>query len=460
MARGMDILIVGASGFTGAQVCKRLAESVGNGSWPGVSWGVAGRSRTKIDDKVLAPLRAAGLAVPRDEDILVVDNSDAAALREAVGRARLCLNCTGPYRFLGEAVVSACVDAGTDYIDLCGEPEFMQLITLKYHEAAQAKQVIVMHACAFDSIPADIGCIFAARQFAPPAACSSVSSFLTLNVGPAGYSGHATTFEAAVHGFGSVQELKRIRKEVKAKFPPVQIPRVGPRPVYKGGPFYESTPGIEAYCFKFPGADAAVVRSTQNAFASRGEGLGLCPHYSAYFTAGQVWGATQMVLFGGVFQSLAQSSWGRNMLLKNVGAFSRGLFSHEGPTEEQMSQTSFEMTFVAKGYSKYWVRKRPAVEEGVAEEGVAEESAMVAPPVPEGGPDVTVVTRVKGPEPGYVATPIIFLAVARCLLDERATLPVSGGVHTPGSVLASSTLVDKMRQGGVTFEVVDNPMWG
>ena len=60
----------------------------------------------------MTPLRAQGLAVPRDEDILVVDNSDESALREAVGRARLCLNCTGPYRFLGEAVVSACVDAG------------------------------------------------------------------------------------------------------------------------------------------------------------------------------------------------------------------------------------------------------------------------------------------------------------------------------------------------------------
>lgn len=73
------------------------------------------------------------------------------------------------------------------------------------------------------------------------------------------------------------------------------------------------------------------------------------------------------------------------------------------------------MTFVAKGYSKYWVRKRPAVEEGVAEEGVAEESAMVAPPVPEGGPDVTVVTRVKGPEPGksQISVSYYFTAVQR-----------------------------------------------
>ena len=66
----------------------------------------------KTHFQVVTPLLEEGLAAPPDEHIVVVDNSDAAGLREAVGRARLCLNCTGPYRFLGEAVVSACIDAG------------------------------------------------------------------------------------------------------------------------------------------------------------------------------------------------------------------------------------------------------------------------------------------------------------------------------------------------------------
>ncbi|CAM9883178.1 unnamed protein product [Scytosiphon promiscuus] len=330
----------------------------------------------------------------------------------------------------------------------------MQRTILKYHEAAQAKEVLVMHACAFDSVPADLGCLFAARQFASPAACSSVTSYLTLNVGPSGYSGHATTFEAAVHGFGSAADLRKLRKEVQAKFPPAEIPRIGARPVEKGGPFYEQMPGIEAYCFKFPGADAAVVRSTQNALAVRGEGNGLCPHFSAYFTAGQLWGATQMTLFGGVFQTLARSAWGRKVLLGNIGAFSRGLFSHEGPTEEQMKEASFQMTFVAKGYSS----PPSTAEAATAASATAPEASPVdaeAAEAPVGEPDLTIVTRVKGPEPGYVATPIIFLAVARCLLEERTTLPVSGGVHTPGSVLLNSTLIDRLGKSGVTFEVVE-----
>ncbi|CAM9907414.1 unnamed protein product, partial [Hapterophycus canaliculatus] len=204
------------------------------------------------------------------------------------------------------------------------------------------------------------------------------------------YSGHATTFECAVHGFGSAADLKKLRKE---------IPRIGPRPVERGGPFYEQMPGIEAYCFKFPGADAAVVRSTQNALALRGEGDGLCPHFSAYVTAGQLWGATQMTLFGGVFQTLARSAWGRKLLLGNVGAFSRGLFSHEGPTEEQMKETSFEITFVAKGYSSP-VGTAEATAAGAPEASPVDTEAGEATEAPMGEPDVTIVTRVKGPEPG------------------------------------------------------------
>eukprot|EP00903_Cladosiphon_okamuranus_P015104 g13971.t1 len=447
-SRSLDILIVGASGFTGAQVCRHLARKVSDGSWAGVTWGIAGRSRTKLEDKVLAPLLAEGLGAPSDESIFVVDNSDAVALRAATGRARLCLNCTGPYRFLGEAVVSACVESGTDYIDVCGEPEFMQRMTLKYHEEAKAKGVLVIHACAFDSVPADIGCIFTARQFVSPAVCSAVSSFATLKTGPSGYSGHATTFECAVHGFGAAAELRKLRKEVTAKFPPVEVPRFGDRPVEKGGPFYDSTPGVEAYCFKFPGADAAVVRATQQALAARGEASGLCPFYSAYFTAGQMWGATQMVLYGGIFQTLAKSSWGRNLLLNNVEGFTRGLFSHEGPTEEQMKETSVEFIFIGKGYSSL-----PAAGAATPADSGELESAPAATAT-LGEPDVTIVTRVRSPEPGYVATPIIFLAVARCLLEERAALPVSGGVETPGSVLVNSTLVERLGQEGVIFEVV------
>ncbi|CAM9531596.1 unnamed protein product [Choristocarpus tenellus] len=302
--RTLDIVVLGATGFTGSEVCLHLARSIHHGQWNGISWGIAGRSQERMEEKVLSRLRNEGLPTP--SEIFCVDNADRDALRACLSRSRLCLNCTGPYRFLGESVVHACIDVGVDYIDLCGEPEFMQRMVLKYRNQAEAKQVLIMHACAFDSVPADLGSIYAARQFKLPSTCSSVASYLTINTGSAGLVGHATTFEAAVYGFGSASELRSIRKEVQAKYPPAEIPRVGNRPVDKAGPFYEDHNAVQSFSFKFPGADASVVRSTQNGLAERGQGKGLCPHYSAFFTVGGWWGASLMSLYGGVFQTLAR----------------------------------------------------------------------------------------------------------------------------------------------------------
>ncbi|CAM9575588.1 unnamed protein product, partial [Discosporangium mesarthrocarpum] len=145
--REFDVIVLGATGFTGTQVCLHLARSIQNGNWSGISWAIAGRNQERMEEKVISRLRSEGLAVPTG--VICADISDEETLQNALGRARLCLNCTGPYRFLGEPVVHACVDVGTDYIDLCGEPEFMASMVLKYHEKALAKQVLIMHACAF-----------------------------------------------------------------------------------------------------------------------------------------------------------------------------------------------------------------------------------------------------------------------------------------------------------------------
>lgn len=74
--------------------------------------GAAAHWRCARHRQVLGPIRKEGLVPPPESRVICVDNSDATKLREALGRSRLCLNCTGPYRFLGEAIVSACIDAG------------------------------------------------------------------------------------------------------------------------------------------------------------------------------------------------------------------------------------------------------------------------------------------------------------------------------------------------------------
>merc|ERR1740115_104701 len=103
-------------------------------------------------------------------------------MQSIVAQGRLLLNCTGPYRFFGEPVVEACISAKTDYVDLCGEPEFIDRCLLKHAEAAKAAGVIIVHSCAFDSVPADIGCLFTALQFEPPALCGHADMYHTVDI--------------------------------------------------------------------------------------------------------------------------------------------------------------------------------------------------------------------------------------------------------------------------------------
>ncbi len=91
---------------------------------------------------------------------MVADVSQPLELQEIFSKTKLVLNCTGPYRFLGAPIVEACITCGTDYMDISGEPQFLEQSFLNYHEAASVKNVLVLHACAFDSVPADLGSLF------------------------------------------------------------------------------------------------------------------------------------------------------------------------------------------------------------------------------------------------------------------------------------------------------------
>ena len=139
-----------------------------------------------------------------------------------------------------------------------------------------------------------------------------------------------------------------------------------------------------------------------------------------------------MVGFGGVFSTLARFQWGRSLLLRYPGVFSNGTFTREGPTQQQMDSSAFRMTLVGTGFKE------------AAEANSGEQK-----------PNRRVVVEVSGPEPGYVATPAIFLAVAQCLLEERSSLP-HGGVFTPGAVFHQSSLVDRLKLAGLSFEVVSD----
>ena len=113
-----DVVVFGATGFTGQLVAEYLNKQYGKNG--GITWAMAGRSADK-----LAEVRDL-IGAPADTPLIVADSSDTASLDAMAQRAKCVLTSVGPYSLYGEPVVKACVDAGADYVDLCGEVLFMR----------------------------------------------------------------------------------------------------------------------------------------------------------------------------------------------------------------------------------------------------------------------------------------------------------------------------------------------
>ena len=161
-----DIVVYGATGFTGQLVAEYLAAHYGDDK--ALKWAMAGRSLDKLKS-----VRDA-IGAPAETPLLVADASDAASLKALVGQTRSVITTVGPYQLYGEELLAACVAAGVDYFDLCGEPIWMRQMIDKYEAAAKASGARIVFSCGFDSVPFELGTFFvqeeAKRVFGAPAA--------------------------------------------------------------------------------------------------------------------------------------------------------------------------------------------------------------------------------------------------------------------------------------------------
>jgi short subunit dehydrogenase-like uncharacterized protein len=148
VASEFDVIVYGATGFTGRLVAEYLCGR------PGVRWAMAGRSADK-----LAEVRDL-IGAPADTPLVVADSSEEAALAAMVARTKVVLTTVGPYQLYGNELVAACAKAGTDYVDLCGEPAWMRHMIDAHHETAKASGARITFSCGFDSIPFDLGVLF------------------------------------------------------------------------------------------------------------------------------------------------------------------------------------------------------------------------------------------------------------------------------------------------------------
>ena len=164
--RPYDIVLFGATGFTGALTADYLARNVA----PTLRWALAGRNRTKLEavrDRIGLP----------ELSLLHADVTDPASMMEIARQARVVATAVGPYVSYGEPLVAACADAGTHYADITSEPEFVDRMFIRHHERVRRTGAKLVHACGFDSVPHDLGAYFTVRHL-PEGVPLEVSGFL------------------------------------------------------------------------------------------------------------------------------------------------------------------------------------------------------------------------------------------------------------------------------------------
>jgi short subunit dehydrogenase-like uncharacterized protein len=303
------------------------------------------------------------------------------------------LTTVGPYIHYGEPLVAACAAAGTHYADLTGEPEFVDLMWLRYHQQAQQTGARIVHCCGFDSIPHDLGAYFTVLQL-PAGVPLRVEGFVR-----AGGGFSAGTYHSAVNAFGRIREYAKVAKQRRAREQYPQGRKIGST---RQRVHYERSLGT--WVVPFPSVDPQMVRRSAAALDRYGPEFRY-GHYVQVKKLGSV-----AALIGGVSAlfTLAQAGPTRRWLLSRKT-------SGEGPTPEQRAKSWFRVRFHGEG----------------------------------GGRKVTV--DVKGGDPGYGETAKMLAESALCLAHDA--LPDRSGQLTTAAAMGDALLV-RLQRAGISFEVV------
>ncbi|KAJ3029146.1 UNVERIFIED_CONTAM: hypothetical protein HDU68_012915 [Siphonaria sp. JEL0065] len=398
----VDILILGATGFTGKFVARdlyRLKRS-NDPRVKDLTWAIGGRNVKKLED----------------------------SLRAAISRARLVINCVGPFRFTGVDVVSVCIELGCDYVDIAGEPEFVERI-LVLNAQAEASKVTVVPCCGFDCVPAEFGNMFVKQEFRKKNyTATSVEMFINVTYGPSGACGNYATYESAVQSLANAHILRNLRKAAARQ--PLRI--LGKKLPLYGNPRYEKL-FTRSWCVPFFGADASIVRISQQLVQTK-SALPATQFNVAYFAVGSVFQVMRLVFFGMSMYYLSGLSFGRKLLLDYPAFFSLGMFRKAGPSDKQIQESGFVSTFSAKGF------KRLANVDSI--DSFA-------------SPEYEIVAKVTGPEVGYVTTPITVICCALKIISERKkkTTKVPFGVLTPAAAFGETDLIQDLKNSGIEFKI-------
>jgi short subunit dehydrogenase-like uncharacterized protein len=386
--RQYDVALFGATGFTGGLTARYLAE---NGP-DDLCWALVGRNREKLE-RVAAELSEASPEAPAP-DLLVADAADSVSLARVAEAARVVITTVGPYALYGEPLVAACAAAGTDYVDLTGEPEFVDRMWNLHHAEAERSGARLVHCCGFDSIPHDLGAYFTVLQL-PEDVPLRVDGYVRSN---ARFSGG--TYHSAINAFArGRQTLAAARERRRAESRPPN------RRIHSSPARIRRDAELGGWVVPLPTIDGPMVRRSAAALDRYGPAF----TYGHHLVAKHLASVAGLAAGVGAVAVMAPLPPTRKLLLK---AKAPG----EGPSEAERSRSWFKVTFVGEG----------------------------------GGERV--VTEVSGGDPGYTETAKMLAESGLCLAFDDLP-PTAGQVTT--AVAMGDMLLTRLRRAGIAFRVLE-----
>jgi short subunit dehydrogenase-like uncharacterized protein len=387
--RQHDIVVFGATGFTGGLTAEYLAAHAS----PDTRWALAGRNRHKLE-AVRQRLSSINAACA-DLALLEADVEDSGSIRAVAESTKVVITTVGPYILYGEALVAACAAAGTDYVDLTGEPEFVDQMWLRYNEQAEQSGARIVHSCGFDSIPYDLGALFTVGHL-PEGVPIALEGFVRIG---ATFSGG--TYHSAIQIMGRLRQGARVGRERRQREARPEGRKVKG---VSGRPHRDGTAG--GWVVPFPTIDPQTVLRSARALDRYGPDFS----YSHYFVTKRLPVLGAMAVGAGTAIALAQVPATRKLLLKLKDP-------GDGPSPQEREKSWFRVRFVARA----------------------------------GGQRI--VTEISGGDPGYGETSKMLAESALCLAHDH--LPERAGQLTPAVAMGQS-LIDRLRRAGIQFRVVED----
>ncbi len=402
----VDVILFGATGFTGRLVAEVLQARAAAGA--GFQWALAGRSADR-----LAAVRQA-IGAPASLPVLTADATDVAGMAALVRQARLVISTVGPYSRHGTALASACADAGTDYVDLCGEPLWMAQMIRQLQAPAAASGARIVFSCGFDSVPFDLGVLFlqteALRRYGQPLQRVQ-GRVLRMRGGLSG--GTAASLLATLDATDGDAAATRLLADPFALTPgfdgPLQPDGLSARQDQPGeawsGPFIMATINT---------------KNVHRSNALRGHPWGRDFAYDERLVTGRglAGRAAAELLAGGTrLQNLALNWRPSRALLGRLALPQPG----QGPSQRQREAGSFDLRFTGQTLDG---RSLAATVHGDR-------------------------------DPGYGCTSRMLAEAALCLLQDVPRQATPGGVWTPGAAMGLALLRRLQDHAGLRFDLVD-----